>query len=187
MKRLLICSLFFGMVISLRAQSGEGFTPQAFGIKRYEHIWVQSPFVVETPVVQASSGLEQRFVLTGVASLNSTPVVFLFDRETQNRIMITPDSGKNPQGIKLLTVEPNADPRLARATIRRGAEQGTIRYSDDALKAPSTAAKGKSGEAEQPASPSGNPESSAVADGAGAAAPTSIKFIRRPTPINPNR
>jgi hypothetical protein len=130
MMRVLLFSTVLFANVTL-AHGGEEFAPKPFGIERYEHIWQQSPFVVETPVVQQSAGLEQRFALTGVASLNAAPVIFVLDRQSLSRIIVT--QGKNAQNIELVSVETNPDPRKASAIIKVGAEQGVIRYDPGAL------------------------------------------------------
>lgn len=107
------------------------YAPKAFEIGRYEHIWQQFPFVVETPVVPQSAGLEQRFVLTGVATLNSAPVVFVLDRRSLSRVIVT--QTKNAQNIQLIAVQPNVDPQKASATIQVGTEQAVIHYDLAAL------------------------------------------------------
>lgn len=111
--------------------SQDDFSPKPLQIDRYEHIWQQSPFVVETPIAQQSAGLEQQYFLTGIASLNSAPVVFLFDRKSLSRVMVTPD---NPaQGIQIVSVDSNPDPQKASVTIKVDQEQAIIHYDASAL------------------------------------------------------
>lgn len=164
------------------ALGGEEFAPKPFGLARYEHIWTQSPFVVESPVVQTSAGLEQRFVLTGVATINSTSVVFLLDRKSLTRLMVASGAKDNPQNIQLVSVQPNADPKLASATIRLGAEQGTVRYDPAGLQAAPEPAKST---ASADAAKKSDPPTTQAAPAASPGAPVSIRILRRP-PINLN-
>ena len=168
----------------LSALGEETFNPQPLELQRYEHIWKQSPFVVETPVVQKSDGLEQRFVLTGMASMNSVPVIFLLDRQSLSRIMVVSGGKDNPQDIQLVSLQTNPDPRLASATIRKGSEQGTVRYDPAALQVAAASPPAKPGTPAEPASSPPVPAASPVAGSTPApAAPVPVKFIRRP-PIN---
>lgn len=169
--------------------AGEEFAPQPFKIDRYQHIWEQSPFVVETPAVQQSAGLEQRFALTGVASLNSAPVIFVLDRQSLSRIIVSHE--KNVQNIELVSVESNPDPRKASATIKVGTEQGVIHYDPGALQtvgqtADPTAKAGPSGPApnqaqQSPAQPTAvataNPQAQTASPTP--APPVTTKIIRR--------
>lgn len=160
----------------------EAFDPKPYGLARYEHIWVQSPFVVETPIVQTSTGLEQRFALTAIATINSTPVVFLLDRKSLTRLMVASGAKDNPQNIQLVSVAPNTDPKLASATIRLGAEQGTVRYDSAGLQAATEPAKST---ASADASKKGDTQSNQATSGTTATAPVSVRILRR-SPINLN-
>jgi hypothetical protein len=122
------------------------FTPHQYEEDRYSLIWERSPFVVGQPVV-ASSSVAQRFALTGMAALQDEPVVFVLDRQSLSRIMVTRQP--NPAGIALVSVERHADPLKSQATIRVGNEVLRISYDPAALQASATT----TAEAGEPRSP----------------------------------
>ncbi|MEI6337372.1 MAG: hypothetical protein WCQ57_02165 [Verrucomicrobiota bacterium] len=117
--------------ILLASDAGEAFNPAVHPAQRYQHIWEKSPFVTAAPVVQESGGLAQRFALTGVASVQNQPVIFVLDRQSLSRLVVT--GVRNQQGLELVSVENQTDPEQSRATIRLGMEQTVIRYDVAAL------------------------------------------------------
>lgn len=112
-------------------EAEEIFNPASHHVQRYQHIWEKSPFVTEAPAVQETGGLSQRFALTGVATLRDQPVIFVLDRSSLSRLVLT--TTPNPQGLALVSVDSPSDPKQSRAIIRLGTEQGVIRYDLAAL------------------------------------------------------
>jgi len=118
----------------LRAQEAPaavGFAPETYDISRYEHIWKQSPFYLETTVMKVSDGLEKRFALTGIAKVGGKPMAFLLDRSSQLTIAVSPEANK--EGLELLSILQNPDPRHSNATIRLGNEQAVIQFDPATL------------------------------------------------------
>lgn len=173
-----------------RAGEAEAFAPQSHALDRYRHIWEKSPFVAETPVAKQSAGLEQRFVLTGVASLSDKPMIFVLDRTSLTRMVVSAE--RNAQGVQLVSVESNHDPKQAAATIRLGAEQATIRYDVAALQninaAPENPKAARAGAAPKTPPPVTAANSSTTADPAlanGASGPpVPVKRVVRKSLIN---
>jgi hypothetical protein len=110
----------------------EIYSPETFGIERYEHIWEQSPFIVETQVVTQSDGLGAQYSLTGLASLAGTPIAFIYDRNTLGRFSVAQGT-MSEAGMELVSIEIDPDPRQSKATIRVGSEQASIGYDPAAL------------------------------------------------------
>jgi hypothetical protein len=103
-----------------------GYTPNQYEVDRYEHIWQRSPFVIETKIVSESAGLAERFALTGIAVINGTPMVSLLDRSTNARMMVAPNLPS--QGVEVITVDQQPNPRNSSVTIKLGAEQASLRF-----------------------------------------------------------
>ncbi len=97
-------------------------------ISSFQAILDRSPFSL--PTAEESSPLAERYSLTGAADLNGDPLVFVLDRTTQSRQMLS----KIPNSQKMSLVEylPDTDPRKMRATIRVDGQIATIAYSDTA-------------------------------------------------------
>ncbi len=105
----------------------EGLVPPSFPLSRYSGLWENSPFQLESiapPTV--SEGLAQRYALTGIASIDGTPLVFLMERATQQRIMLKKDAEQG--GISLVQVDEQKKYDESTATIRRGGEVGVIKF-----------------------------------------------------------
>ncbi len=133
-RRCLSCVLVgfgtFGPVVAREA--AEIFSPQTYEISRYEHIWEQSPFIVETQVVTQSDGLEKRYSLTGLGKVGDEAIAFLLDRNSQERFSVA--VGETPEsGVEVISIELDRDPRQSTATIRVGSEQASIGYDPAAL------------------------------------------------------
>lgn len=118
-------------LIAATALAEESYAPSNVELSRYEHIWQRSPFVVETQVVEESAGLAQRFALTGVAMINRSPVVFLLDRNSLARVVVS--ETRPAQGIELISVDQQTDARNSSAVIKLGAEQASLRFDSDFL------------------------------------------------------
>lgn len=145
MKRIFQTILVSCAVTSLQAQSDSetppvaetvetqtsGYSPNKFAVDRYEHIWQRSPFVIETKIIAESAGLSERFALTGIAVINGSPMVSLLDRSTNARMMVAPNLPS--QGVEVLTVDQQANPRDSSVTIKLGAEQASLRFEVAAL------------------------------------------------------
>ncbi len=110
----------------------EEYSPQTYGIDRYEHIWEQSPFIVETKVVTQSDGLEAQFSLTGLASVGGKPIAFIYDRNTLGRFSVGQGETSNA-GVELISIEMARNPRESRAIIQVGSEQASIGYDPASL------------------------------------------------------
>lgn len=164
MRRLVPLLLLFSLM-ALPAQEAS-FAPE-HPLSRYQAIWERSPFVVQTAVLE-SSPLAQRFVLTAVTMLGDQPMIFVLDRKTLQRISLTTEASAD--GAVLLSVVSNSDPKLVRANIRVGREEGSIGYDLEALQAVNQAA----------AAP--NPSESPAQAAAQSPKPPA-RIIRRP-PIN---
>jgi len=171
----LIRTIVFATALGPFSWAGDpaaAFNPATHPVERYQHIWEKSPFVTEAPVVRESGGLAQRFLLTGVASLQNQPVIFVLDRQSLSRLVVT--GVRNQQGLELVSVESQTDPKQSCATIRLGTEQAVIRYDPAALQGvnqlPETQKTTGAGPATAPAPAN--------------AAPRAVKVIKRSKPIN---
>jgi len=159
------------------AETGELFSPSVHQADRYQHIWKKSPFVTETPVVQQSGGLAERFALTGIAMLQNQPVIFVLDRQSLSRSVITKEP--NPSGLALVSVQTNTDPKQSQATIRLGSEQALIHYDLAALQNVN-----QNPEAAAAKTTAANPAAETLQAQAGTnAAPSRVRVIQRPRPI----
>ncbi len=114
------------------AQDVPEFSPALHGIERYEHIWEQSPFVVETQVIAESEGLGKRYSLTGLGSVGDVPVAFLLNKESLERFSVA-EGETTDDGLELVSIELDRDPRQSKATIRLGAEQAAVGYDPAVL------------------------------------------------------
>lgn len=108
-------------------ETGDSVVLPPFPLSRYQQLWERSPFQLESvaPPVE-SAGLAQRFALTGIAQINGEPIAFLMDRATQNRMMVKKDP--NEAGLSLVQVDVPEKYNESTATIRQGAEVGTVRF-----------------------------------------------------------
>jgi len=86
----------------------------------------RSPFSL--PTAEETAPGEERYFLTGAATINDQPVVFVFDKNTQVRHMLglAPNSSNN----KLLEYTPAMSPRDMRARIRMDGADISVAYSD---------------------------------------------------------
>jgi len=98
-------------------------------ISEFQFLLDRSPFSL--PTAEESSPLAERYALTGAVSIDGNPLVFVLDRTTQTRHMIS--KKPNEQNMGLVEYLPDPDPRRMRATIRVGSEMATISYVEPAV------------------------------------------------------
>lgn len=171
MKLMVISLVVLGFSSFSRAGDGEsGYSPQTRDVDRYHLIWERSPFVVGQPAT-ASEGSVGRFALTGMAALQDEPVVFVLDRKSLSRVMVTREP--NSMGMSLVLVQRDADPLKSEAIIRVGPEQIRIAYDPEAMKTPDVS----------PAQPSQQTVSANEASAPASGVPRPARTIRRPTTI----
>lgn len=113
---------------SVMAQEGDPWT-QPRDISQFKVLLDRSPFSL--PTAEESSPLADRFTLTGAVAFDGEPVVFVLDKTTQERHMLS----KKPNKLNMGLVEylPDPDPRHMRATIKVDGQVATISFSEPAV------------------------------------------------------
>lgn len=98
-------------------------------LSNFQALLDRSPFSL--PTAEESSPLADRFILTGAATISGEQMVFVMDRTTQVRHMIT--KTPNTESLGLVEYLPDPDPRRMRATIRLGDQIATISFVEAAV------------------------------------------------------
>lgn len=98
----------------------------ARSMEKFRVLLNRSPFSL--PTAEESAPAADRFFLTGAATINNEPVVFVLDKNSQTRHMleVRPDSANN----QLLDFTADADPKNMSARIRIEGLETTIRYAE---------------------------------------------------------
>ncbi|MFA7234607.1 MAG: hypothetical protein WC076_10900 [Terrimicrobiaceae bacterium] len=117
--------VFFTFLGSVMAQDGDPWT-QPRDLSQFQFLLDRSPFSL--PTAEESSPLADRYTLTGAVSLNGEPMIFVLDKSTQERHMLS----KTPNKLDMGLVEylPTPDPRQMRATVKINGQVATISYSE---------------------------------------------------------
>lgn len=122
----------FAMVLgSVMAQSENPWT-QPRDLSQFQFLLDRSPFSL--PTAEESSPLADRFSLTGAVAFDGEPVVFVLDKTTQERHMLS--KTPNQKNMGLVEYLPDPDPRHMRATIRVDGQIATISYVEGAVQQP---------------------------------------------------
>ena len=122
-------------------------------LESFEDVTKRSPFSL--PTAEEKSPLSDRYVVTGAASWDGTQRVFLMDKNSQERHIIT--TGPGPQAMELLEFMPSADPRQMKARVRIGQEVATLGFEAAAPTEPVQAAAMQNiGQPQQPPNPNAN-------------------------------
>ncbi|MEI6035344.1 MAG: hypothetical protein WCS65_13830, partial [Verrucomicrobiae bacterium] len=129
---LLSRAVFFALVTAggCPAAGGQSGAPWAAPreISSFQFLLDRSPFSL--PTAEESSPLADRFSLTGAVALDGEPLVFVLDKTTQTRHMLS--KTPNKQNMELVEYLPGPDPRHMRATIRVNGQVATIAYAETA-------------------------------------------------------
>ena len=124
LRNALVFSCFLGSVM---ARNDEPWAqPRDFA--RFQFLLDRSPFSL--PTAEESSPVAERYTLTGAVSINGDPLVFVLDKTTQERHMLS----KTPNKFDMALVDymPDPDPRRMHATIKVSGQLATISYSEPA-------------------------------------------------------
>lgn len=101
-------------------------------MRNFQALLSRSPFSL--PTAEETTAAPDRFSLTGAATINERPVVFVFDKNTQNRLMLEKiDASENASKDRLLELFPSDDPKNLRATVLIEGQRTEIRFSDTAF------------------------------------------------------
>ena len=121
-------ALVFSLISVAVMARNEDSWAQPREISRFQFLMDRSPFSL--PTAEETSPLADRYTLTGAASLNGEPMIFVLDKTTQEHHMISKTSSK--PGMGLVEYLPDPDPRRMRATIKVNGQTATISYSEPA-------------------------------------------------------
>lgn len=133
--RIPACAALFAAAVApvgIAADAGdEAFAPATPGIQRFEAIWKRSPFIVETVAVQTVEGLASKYAIAGIVSIANRPMVFLVDKANsgdpaKGRFVVTKEKPVN--GIELVSISLNSDPRKSSAVLKQGGQQAMLSY-----------------------------------------------------------
>ena len=142
--------IFFLVLGSAMARSEDPWT-QPRNLSQFQFLLDRSPFSL--PTAEETSPNADRYTLTGAASLNGEPMVFVLDKTTQERHMLS----KTPNKLDMALVDylPDPDPRRMHATIKVAGQLATVSYSEPvAVQGQQQAATQNSGPAPQNPNPS---------------------------------
>lgn len=102
--------------------------PEPYGIYRYTPIWDNSPFMLETPVIDvvADSAFKD-LAVTSVSLVDGRARVGLVNTKTRTTQSATNDK-PNENGIQVVKVEPNRDPSKVVVELAMNQEKGTVTF-----------------------------------------------------------
>ncbi len=124
--------------------------PAATTADRYKPIWVRSPFSVASATDEPGGD----WVMTGLASDGGGPVVFLFNRQNQKRIMVTGQA--DGDGFSVESIDYKPDYLESSARIKTPAETITVKFDKNLVAAAATAAPAGPGPAPGLPAPGGS-------------------------------
>ena len=116
---------------SMMAGDADPWT-QPRDLSQFQFLLDRSPFCL--PTVEESSPIADRYTLTGAVSLDGEPMVFVLDKTTQERHMIS--KTPNKLDMKLVEYLPDPDPRHMRATVNIGGQVATLTFAEPVAQPP---------------------------------------------------
>lgn len=130
MKIAIATFLFLTLITTLLQAENAPWTEQR-SMENFQVLLNRSPFSL--PTAEESAPADDHFFLTGVATIDNEPVVFILDKNTQARHMVgkKPDSANN----QLLEYQPSADIKNISARVRIEGQEALIRYAEIASEA----------------------------------------------------
>lgn len=95
-------------------------------LSSFQNLLQHSPFSLAT--AEDASPLSERYMLTGIITLDGEEQIFVMDRNDQSRDIVT--KKPNTKGMALVNIIHDDDPNKLRATIRINGETGVINNID---------------------------------------------------------
>ena len=124
--KIAIATLFFSALITPLLKAENAPWTEQRSMENFQVLLNRSPFSL--PTAEESAPSADRFFLTGAATIDNEPVVFILDKNTQARHMVgkKPDSANN----QLLDYQPSADIKNMSARVRIEGQEALIRYAE---------------------------------------------------------
>ena len=123
-------SLFILTLLSAIAPpvaSADDDVPAGFKADRYQKVWERSPFTLVTPpVAQVRTTPLDKLILVSWLNDGGKDVVFVQNTDTSEVQKVTNDP--NPNNLRLVSINKNADPKKADVVLSNGAEQGSVKF-----------------------------------------------------------
>ncbi|MEI8293235.1 MAG: hypothetical protein WCG66_04485 [bacterium] len=124
--RIPLAIIFFASALTVKLAADDAPWLEQRSMEKFQVLLNRSPFSL--PTAEEAAPAADRFFLTGAATINNEPVVFVLDKNSQTRHMLcrTADSSNN----QLLDYKPEADPKNMSARIRLDGQEMTVRYAE---------------------------------------------------------
>jgi hypothetical protein len=123
-------SLFILTLLSATALPVAGAdddVPAGFKADRYQKVWERNPFTLVTPAAQQVRTTPfDKLILVSWLNDGVKDVVFVQNTETSEVQKVTNDP--NPNNLRLVSINKNADPKKADVVLSNGAEQGSVKF-----------------------------------------------------------
>ena len=157
-------SLFILTLLSATAPTvinADEEVPAGFKADRYQRVWERNPFTLVTPPAQQVRTTPfDKLVLVSWLNDGAKDVVFVQNTETSEVQKVT--NVPNPNNLRLVAINKNADPKKADVVLSNGAEQGSVRFR---LEMPMAGPQVSSGQ-QPPGTPMGGQNAVGAAPGA---------------------
>ncbi|MEM7387190.1 MAG: hypothetical protein AAF514_19805 [Verrucomicrobiota bacterium] len=145
-------ALFFGFSMVCQAQEPNEFLPAKHSRSHFDPIVERNPFVIE---IEGAKEEEQgpvwseNLAVAYVTKIAGDYVVGVVDTKVKSKDpreryqTVRQSSGANTNGIRLVNIKPNPNPREVEVILAKGGDQATIAYDEKLLKQPVKAASRK--------------------------------------------
>src|SRR5271166_4578779 len=113
--------------IALPVAGADEEVPAGFKADRYQKVWERNPFTLVTPLAQQVRTTPfDKLILVSWLNDGVKDVVFVQNTETSEVQKVTNDP--NPNNLRLVSINKNADTKKADVVISNGAEQGSVKF-----------------------------------------------------------
>jgi hypothetical protein len=102
---------------------------QSRALKDFPSLLERSPFSL--PTAEEKVAPEDRFYLAGAATMGGEQVVFIWDKNTQQRLLLR--EGEDSSGNKLLEFIADPNPKNMRAKVQISGQTADVRFLDAAF------------------------------------------------------
>jgi hypothetical protein len=131
--------LLAGMGFDVAMAAVQEFLPEKYERRRYDAIKTKNPFVLEVESAKKVEEKPSELAVAYVMRVEGKYVVGLVNTESKSKDprdrydRLVEGEPPNAQGLKLVKISPNPDPKKVTAVISRGGKEENIKYDEKRL------------------------------------------------------
>lgn len=115
--------------------SAGDWPPSAVPLNHYQASWEKNPFNLKTASAGKSGGFANDLTLAGISKIGDGTTVLALNGKTGQYLRLS-IGHKNADGIEVIEIRENANPREAEVVLRKGTSEAVLKFGDTSKTTP---------------------------------------------------